>query len=133
MKKLLVVASMFLLTLVLANAAARAEDKVKLSGYVIDNMCGGEHAKDANVEEVVKHHQRSCALMPACTGSGYAVYANGKLYKLDEGGSKKVLAILKSTKSGRGLAVDVEGTVDGDTLTVASISESPKKAEMPKK
>ena len=34
------------------------------------------------------------------------------------------MALLKKTKSEKGLAVQVEGTVEGDTLTVTSISEA---------
>ena len=119
LRKSLVVVSILLLA-----CMALAAEKVKLNGYIIDNMCAGHHGKDANVEEVVKHHKKSCALMDGCSESGYALFADGKFYKLDAGGSEKAMALLKKTKAERGLAVEVEGTVEGDTLTVSSISEA---------
>ncbi|PYP84542.1 MAG: hypothetical protein DMF61_19265 [Blastocatellia bacterium AA13] len=116
--------SMVIVSMLLLASIALAAENVKLNGYIIDNMCGGMHAKDANAEEVVKHHKKSCALMDGCKESGYAVFANGKLYKLDEGGNQKVVELLKKSKSERGFAVQVEGSVEGDTITVSSISET---------
>jgi hypothetical protein len=51
------------------------------------------------------------------------LYADGKLYKLDAEGNKKAAELLKNTKVEKGLQVAVEGTVDGETLTVTSMSE----------
>ena len=50
-----------------------AAENVKLNGYIIDNMCAGHHGKDAKVEELVKNHKKSCALMDGCSESGYAL------------------------------------------------------------
>ena len=119
LQKSLVVVSVLLLA-----CLTLAAEKVKLNGYIIDNMCAGHHGKEANVEEVVKNHKTSCALMDGCSESGYALFAGGKFYKLDSSGSEKAMALLKKTKSKNGLAVQVEGTVEGDTLTVSSISEA---------
>ena len=55
--------------------------------------------------------------------SGYALYADGKLYKLDAEGNKKAAELLKNTKVEKGMQVAVEGSVDGETLTVKTISE----------
>ena len=63
------------------------------------------------------------ALMPSCSKSGYAVYTDGKLYKLDEEGNEKAREILKNTKSEKSIQVSVEGNLDGDKLKVKSISE----------
>ena len=119
LQKSLVVVSVLLLA-----CMAIAAEKVKLNGYIIDNMCAGHHGKDANVEEAVKTHKTSCALMDGCSESGYALFSDGKFYKLDASGSEKAMALLKKTKSEKGLAVQVEGAVEGDTLTVSSISEA---------
>jgi hypothetical protein len=62
-------------------------------------------------------------MMPNCAKSGYAVFADNKLYKLDEAGNKKAAEILENTKAEKGVQVSVEGTMDGDTLKVTSISE----------
>jgi hypothetical protein len=96
---------------------------VKISGYLIDNACSSAHVKDAGFAERVKKHKTSCALMPPCEGSGFAVYSDGKLYKLDESGNKGANDLLKDTKTTMGLMVAVEGTVDGDILHVTKITE----------
>jgi len=112
-----------LMVLSLAVVAFATEGKdVKLTGYIIDNACSAR-ASSENGAEKVKNHTVKCALMPSCAKSGYAVYADGKLYKLDEEGNKKAGDILKNTKSEKSVQVNVEGTVDGDNLKVKSISE----------
>lgn len=100
------------------------EKTVKLNGYVVDNACATAHANDEKVVETVKNHPKSCALMPGCVKSGYAILADGKLYKFDEAGNKLVADIYKKTKREKGLPVSVEGTIEGDTLHVKKISEA---------
>jgi hypothetical protein len=119
---------MILLTVVMVlagmvAAAASARD-VKLSGYIVDNACGTGKAGDAAGVEKIKNHPTKCALMPSCEKSGYAVFSDGKLYKLDKAGNEKAEALLKSTKSEKGLPVTVEGSIDGDTLHVTAMSEA---------
>ena len=122
MKKKLFVMGL-VLGLTAAAFAAVATTEVKLKGYVVDNACGSAHASDANAAEFAKGHPISCALMPRCSSSGYALFAEGKVYKLDEDGNKKVIGLLKNTKSKKGLNVAVEGTIEGETLHVTKISE----------
>lgn len=102
--------------------AAMTPKSVKLTGYLIDNMCSGRAATE-NGAEKVKNHTVKCAQMPKCAESGYALYADGKLYKLDAEGNKKAAEIYKNTKLERGLQVAVEGDADGDALAVKSMSE----------
>lgn len=118
-KKTFVIGVVLLLAVV---AFAREGKDVKLTGYIIDNACSAR-ASSENGAEKVKNHTVKCALMPPCAKSGYAVYTDGKLYKLDEEGNKKAGEILKSTKSEKSVQVSVEGTLDGDKLKVKSISE----------
>lgn len=118
-KKTFVFGAVLLLAVV---AFAREGKDVKLTGYVIDNACSARAAGE-NGAEKVKNHTVKCAMMPPCAKSGYAVYSDGKLYKLDEEGNKKAGDILKNTKAEKGVQVSVEGTLDGDTLKVKSISE----------
>ena len=49
--------------------------------------------------------------------------AKDTLYKLDENGNKLALDILKNTKTKKGLAVQVKGTVTEDMLYVDSMTE----------
>lgn len=103
---------------------AQGSKAVKIEGYIIDNSCAGAHAKDANFGERVKKHATSCALMPNCVSSGYAVYtADAKLYKFDKAGNESAEALLRGTETKAGVAVVVEGTLDGDTIKVTKITE----------
>jgi hypothetical protein len=102
---------------------AQGDKSVKLSGYLIDNACSAGHDKEAGFAEKVKKHKKSCALMDACEGSGFAVYADGKLYKLDEAGNKSASELLKGTDTAMGVMVAVEGTVEGETVHVTKITE----------
>jgi len=117
---------MFPLIIVLALMAGAliAQDKsVTLTGYLIDNSCAANHANDKTFATWVKTHGTSCATMEACEKSGYAVFAGDKLYKLDEKGNESAEALLKATKSKKGLKVKAEGTVDGETLKVTKLTE----------
>ncbi|HKE57937.1 MAG TPA: hypothetical protein VKB46_14590 [Pyrinomonadaceae bacterium] len=112
------------LALILMVVSLSAQDKtVTLDGYIIDNACASSHAADATFGTMVQAHKTSCAMMDACEKSGYSVYANKKLYKLDDAGNTSAVEILKNTKSTKGLHVKVEGTVDGDTIKVTKITE----------
>jgi type 1 fimbria pilin len=118
-KKVFVLGTVLLMAVV---AFAREGKDVKLTGYVIDNACSARAAGE-NGAEKVKNHTVKCAMMPPCAKSGYAVFADGKLYKLDEEGNKKAADILKNTKAEKGVQVAVEGTLDGDILKVTKIVE----------
>jgi hypothetical protein len=104
-------------------ALARNGEKkpVKVTGYVIDVMCaGGMHGS----EEDAQKHPNACALMPACEKSGFAVVAGEKTYKLDERGNKLAAEALKAAKTRKGLKVDVEGALEGETLHATSLAEA---------
>ena len=108
------------LALAAALAYAQGDNKtVKVTGYVIDNMCAGPHASEADAKE----HTTSCALMPKCEKSGFAVVSGDKSYKLDDNGNKLAAEALKGARSKRGLKVEVEGTLEGDTLHADKLAE----------
>jgi hypothetical protein len=111
------------LILLLAGVAfAREGNSTKLTGYIIDNACSARAAGE-NGADKVKNHTVKCALMAGCAKSGYSVFADGKLYKLDEEGNKKAGDLLKNTKSEKGVQVSVEGEIEGDTIKVSKITE----------
>jgi len=112
------------MVLLLAGVALAANNakSVKLTGYLIDNRCSARANTEGGAEKV-KNHTVKCAMMPDCEKSGYALYADGKLFKLDEAGNKKAAELYKNTKVEKGLQVAVEGEVDGDSLKVKSMSE----------
>jgi hypothetical protein len=93
--------------------------KVTLTGHLVDQMCGigmKDEAKAAG-------HTKECALMDSCASSGYGVFADGKYLKFDAEGSKKAKALVEASTKEEGITVVVEGTQDGDTLTVSSLKE----------
>src|SRR5437870_5545355 len=110
------------ITLSLVFAAmlyAQGNKAVTITGNLIDNSC----AESKDLETRTKNHSTSCALMDSCATSGYAVYADHKLYKLDEKGNSSAADLLNSTKTAKGVRVAVEGTVEGDTIHVTRLTE----------
>src|SRR6266704_1220484 len=109
-----------LLILMAGVLFAQDQKTVTITGNLIDNACA-ESAKDLDAK--AKNHPTSCAMMESCAQSGYAVYADHKLYKLDEKGNGSAAELLKSTKTLKGVKVSVEGTVEGDTIHVTKLTE----------
>ncbi len=107
----------------MAGALMAREESVTLTGYLVDNNCASGHATDKTFATWVKTHPASCAKMDACEKSGYAVYADSKLYKFDAKGNASAEDLLSNTKTTKGLHVKVEGTVDGDTIHVTKLTE----------
>jgi hypothetical protein len=121
MAKRILCLGMVLLLAGVAVAGNKARG-VKLTGYLIDNACSARANSEGGAEKV-KNHTVKCAMMPNCEKSGYALFADGKLYKLDEAGNKRAIELYKATKADKGLQVSVEGDVEGDSLKVKSMSE----------
>lgn len=104
MKKLLVVGSLFAL-------GAFGET---FNGTIMDNMCHSAGKDPAT-------HPAKCAM--ACSKSGYGlVMADGKYVKFDQAGNDKALAAMKASDKKENLKATVNGTMDGDTLKVESVS-----------
>ena len=119
-RKISLVAVAVALASVFAFAQEGEKKSVKVTGYVVDNMCAEMHGSEAEA----KNHPNACALMPACEKSGFAVVSGDKTYKLDEQGNKLAADALKGVKQKKGLKVDVEGSLEGDTLHVAKLEAS---------
>ncbi|HEX8719510.1 MAG TPA: hypothetical protein VF736_02610 [Pyrinomonadaceae bacterium] len=119
-RKVSLVAAAVALAATFAYAQEGASKTVKVTGYVIDNMCAEMHG----TEEEAAHHPNACALMPACEKGGFGLVAGEKKYKLDEQGNKLAAELVKANKTKKGLKVDVEGTVEGDTLHAATLVEA---------
>jgi hypothetical protein len=79
------------------------------------------HLIDANCKaKVPVDHTAKCAI--ACAGGGYGVLlTDGKFVKFDEAGNEKALAALKATKKEKDLKAKVTGTLENDTIKVASV------------
>ncbi|HEX8455682.1 MAG TPA: hypothetical protein VF656_00030 [Pyrinomonadaceae bacterium] len=121
-RKIFAVSLMLVMTAMLAFAQGQAVEPVKLTGYLIDGMCAAEGDGEA-VAETAHGHPTACSLMPSCSAKGFALVVDKKVYKLDEAGNKAAHAVLKATKAVKGLRVEVEGTLDGQTLRATKVSE----------
>ena len=119
-RKASLVAVVVALAAVFAFAQEAEKKSVKITGYVVDNMCAEMHG----TEDEAKNHPNACSLMPACEKSGFAVVSGDKTYKLDEQGNKLAAEALKAAKTKKGLKVNVEGTVEGDTLHATTLAEA---------
>ena len=123
-RKIFAVSLIMMLAGVLAFAQEKAAQTVKLTGYLVDNMCAKGHAEDGEgLSETAKGHPTACSLMPSCAATGYSLVVDKKVYKLDEAGNKSALAVLKATKATKGLQVEVEGTLDGNNVRATKVSE----------
>lgn len=119
MRKLFPVA--LAVALAAAFALAQAQKKeVKLTGFVLDQMCASMHGTEAEAKE----HETSCALMEHCAKSGYAVVTQEAVYKLDARGNELAHALLKDSKIRKGFAVRVEGALEGDLIHVDKLEEA---------
>ena len=104
MKKLLLLSAVF-------SAASFA---ATFDGTIMDGMCAGAKKDPAT-------HTAKCSM--ACSKSGYGLMtADGKYVKFDEAGNAKTLAALKDTAKKDDLKATVNGTMDGDTLKVETVS-----------
>ncbi|HVF42293.1 MAG TPA: hypothetical protein VM936_04745 [Pyrinomonadaceae bacterium] len=110
--KVSLVAVVVALAAVFAFAQEGEKKSVKVSGYIVDNMCAEMHGSEAEA----KNHPNACSLMEACEKSGFAVVSGDTKYKLDAAGNKLAAEALKGAKQKKGLKVDVQGTLEGDTL-----------------
>jgi len=98
-----------------ASAADKKSDKnasgsQTLTGVVSDSMCGAKHMMEGSAAD--------CA--HACVGKGskYALVVGDKVYTLETSDQKALDQLYKLA----GEKAKVTGTVNGDTITVGSIS-----------
>jgi len=92
-------------------------------GYVVDAMCAKTILKKDNIMDKAAKHTKDCALEDACASSGYGLFYDNKYYKFDEAGDKLAKEAIEKSKKDRDLMFDVTGKMEGDKITVASLSE----------
>jgi hypothetical protein len=117
-------------TLVAASGYAQDAKKVEkttVTGYIVDAMCAKGMAKKENPMEKAAMHTKQCALEEACAASGFGVFSDGKWHKFDKKGDELALALIKESKTEKGMIVEVEGMQKDDVLAVASIKEQMQK------
>lgn len=79
-----------------------------MTGYISDSHCGAKH-------DSVSDKNTSCIKACLKGGAEPVLVSEGKVYKLDSGSTDKA-------KEYAGQMVKVDGTLNGDTVTVNSIT-----------
>ena len=101
-----------------ASLCLAQEATVTLTGDIIDNMCAGGKSPEA-LAAFVPAHTKDCAIAPQCAASGYSIFSDGKLIKLDAGNSAKISEFLQSAEST--LHVEIVATQKDGVLNIISI------------
>jgi len=117
---LTVIALLFVVSLAYAN------QKVKLTGYVVDVKCATEHAK-GKPEDIMKfaaEHTRECALMEECVRSGYGIFADGRWFPFDAKGNELAKALIENTQKKDHIKATVEGTKHEGKILVQKLTEA---------
>lgn len=97
-----------------------AQDGQKISGYLVDAVCAGNHASEPGY---AANHNKACNLMAVCVKSGFSVItADNKVLKFDQKGNDQALALIKATEKDKDWKVVVTGKVDGQMIAVSSIA-----------
>lgn len=88
-----------------------------VNGILVDQACSPKMSYDD-----AKGHSKECAMMDDCKKSGFGVVtADGKFLKFDAAGDKQALKAIEAAAKEEGIAVSVDGTVDGKTIKVTSL------------
>ncbi len=104
----------------LAAGLAGMASAEQLTGILIDKTCSSKAV--AGGQAAAEKHDRNCAMAASCQRSGYGVYtSDGKWVAFDDSGNKQAIAALKASQKSDDLKVTVDGTVQGDTIKVATL------------
>ena len=126
MQRSKIFSSLLVLLLVIATSVVLAHEKVKLTGYVVDVMCFGDHAKDKaeDANKIAAEHTRECALMEECVKGGYGLYADGAWLPFDAKGNELTKALLDRSKKSDHLKITVEGMKHEGKILVEKVTEA---------
>lgn len=108
-----------LITLAIATTFALLPASA-LAGESWTNVSLIDSACQLKVKKAPDTHTRECALQ--CVGSGYGILAaDGTYLTFDKAGNDKALAMLRASRKGDHLRVDVSGERKGTTIAVTSL------------
>ena len=107
-------------------AMVRADNHVKLTGYLVDVMCASGHMKShpEGAESFGASHTKSCALDDQCAASGYGIISGGKWYVFDAKGNELAKALFEKTKKNDHISATVEGVQQDDKILVEKLTET---------
>jgi hypothetical protein len=122
MKKSLIAGIALLGMSMFAGYSSAADEK--FSGVLIDQACGAKNMDKDDPEAAAAKHPASCAAKESCAKSGYMLISGKTALKLDEASAAKAKEYLSGDKPST--KVVIEGTKDGETLKVTSITAAAK-------
>jgi hypothetical protein len=109
--------------LVVSVPACLAAKLTQWKGYLVDQSCRASVAGDQDPLGFVRAQTRECALQPSCRKAGYSLFTDGKWFSLDKNGNKMAENYLLACKRTKSFYMLVEGTLIGNTINVAKLSE----------
>jgi hypothetical protein len=116
MKKLLMI-----LFAAVSLSAFAADTTVK--GYLVDIACSTEEGSKPGFGA---KHSKDCLQMDDCVKSGYGVLtSDNKVVKFDKAGNEQAKKFIADLKKAKDIRVNVQGTVNGDTMSVSKIELQP--------
>ena len=100
---------------------ASADDKVTLTGHIVDKACSAKVAKKDNPQAASAEEAKDCIVR--CSKSGLGIFADGKYTEFDEAGAAKAKTALEKSTKDKGAKFKVTGMVHDGKLMIESIAE----------
>jgi hypothetical protein len=121
-KQILGLVMMVALAAAAAMAGNPSNKQTKISGTLVDVACATEQAKKQKPDFAAKH-DKECLTMAECVKSGYALLTpDNRVVKFDAKGNEQARKLLAETKKEQDFKATVTGTVQGDTIEVATLA-----------
>lgn len=98
-----------------------ADDKVTVTGHIVDKACSAKVAKKDNPQAASAEESKDCIVR--CSKSGLGIFSDGKYTEFDEAGTAKAKALLEKSTKDKGAKFKVTGMVHDGKMMVESISE----------
>ncbi|HEV8524802.1 MAG TPA: hypothetical protein VGQ71_09910 [Terriglobales bacterium] len=106
----------------MAVAGNPAKKQTKVSGTLVDVACATEQLQKQKPDFAQKH-DKECMTMADCAKNGYALLtADNKVLKFDAEGNEQARKLIAETKKEEDFKATVTGTVQGDTIEVATLT-----------
>jgi hypothetical protein len=114
------------IALLFVFSLAYANERVKLTGYVVDVRCATRHAQD-KPEDAMKFaaaHTKECALKGECVRSGYGIFADGQWFPFDAKGNELAKDLIEKTQKKDHIKMTVEGAKHEGKILVQNLTEA---------
>lgn len=98
-----------------------ADDKVTVTGHIVDKACSAKVAKKDNPQTASAEEAKDCIVR--CSKSGLGIFSDGKYTEFDEAGAAKAKTALEKSTKDKGAKFKVTGMIHDGKMMVESISE----------